>query len=159
MVSYAALMRNQIKTYDYFVRDMTTSVYWVRRLIVVIGLLATNFSMSTEPLKEMRWNKRVIITFSNAQSNPDRLSLKNQIDQLRCEFKNRHLVHIDLMKGSDEYEKLSRQYLNSENEFTLLLLGKDGEIKLMTSRPSLVDIFSLIDTMPMRRREMRSEKC
>ena len=140
-------------------RGMTTSVYWTRALVIVIGLFVVNFPVSAETLNEMLWNKRVIITFSNAQSNPDRLSLKNQIDQLRCEFKNRHLVHIDLMKGSDEYEKLSRQFLNSENEFTLLLLGKDGEIKLMTSRPSLVDIFSLIDTMPMRRREMRSEKC
>ena len=80
-------------------------------------------------------------------------------DQLRCEFKNRHLVHIDLIKGSDEYEKLSRQYLTSENEFTLLLLGKDGEVKLIVSRASLVDIFSVIYAMPMRQREMRSEKC
>jgi glycerol-3-phosphate responsive antiterminator len=107
----------------------------------------------------MRWNKRVIITFSSNQSNPDRLSLKNQIDQLRCEFKHRHLVHIDLIKGSDEYEKLSRQYLTSENEFTLLLLGKDGEVKLITSRASLVDVFSVIDTMPMRQREMRNDQC
>lgn len=118
-----------------------------------------NFSVRAETLKEMLWNKRVIITFSNAQSNPERLSLKNQIDQLHCEFKYRHLVHIDLIKGSDEYEKLSRQYLTSENEFTLLLLGKDGEIKLMTSRLSLVDVFSVIDAMPMRQREVRNQKC
>ena len=138
---------------------MTTSVCWTRALVIVIGLFVVNFPVSAETLKEILWNKRVIITFSNAQSNPDRLSLKNQIDQLRCEFKNRHLVHIDLIKGSDEYEKLSRQYLTSENEFTLLLLGKDGEVKLIVSRASLVDIFSVIDAMPMRQREMRSEKC
>jgi len=138
---------------------MTTSVCWTRALVIVIGLFVVNFPVSAETLKEILWNKRVIITFSNAQSNPDRLSLKNQIDQLRCEFKNRHLVHIDLIKGSDEYEKLSRQYLTSDNEFTLLLLGKDGEVKLIVSRASLVDIFSVIDAMPMRQREMRSEKC
>ena len=138
---------------------MTTSVYWTRALVIVIWLFVLNFPVSAETLKEMLWNKRVIITFSNAQSNPDHLSLKNQIDHLRCEFQNRDLVYIDLIKGSDEYEKLSRQYLTSENEFTLLLLGKDGEVKLIVSRASLVDIFSVIDAMPMRQREMRSEKC
>jgi len=138
---------------------MTTSVYWTRALVIVIWLFVLNFPVSAETLKEMLWNKRVIITFSNAQSNPDRLSLKNQIDHLLCEFQNRDLVYIGLIKGSDEYETLSRQYLTSENEFTLLLLGKDGEVKLIVSRASLVDIFSVIDAMPMRQREMRSEKC
>lgn len=73
---------------------------------------------------------------------------------------NRDLVHIDLIQGTDEYKRLSQKFSVSDRKaFKLLLLGKDGEIKLSTSRVELKNMFSLIDTMPMRKREMQSEKC
>lgn len=72
----------------------------------------------------------------------------------------RDLVHIDLIQGTDQYNRLSQKFLLPERtSFKLLLLGKDGEIKLSTNRVELKDVFSLIDTMPMRKREMQSEKC
>ena len=56
--------------------------------------------------------------------------------------------------------RLSQKFsLPESTSFKLLLLGKDGEIKLSTNRVELKDVFSLIDTMPMRKREMQSEKC
>jgi hypothetical protein len=36
----------------------------------------------------------------------------------------------------------------------LRLIGKDGSVKLATESASLDEIYSLIDTMPMRRSEM-----
>ena len=41
----------------------------------------------------------------------------------------------------------------SPSEFRLILIGKDGWIKLNTRKTSLEEIFSLIDTMPMRQEE------
>ncbi len=44
-------------------------------------------------------------------------------------------------------------------EFEMLLVGKDGGVKARTSDPdALEDFLSQIDTMPMRRAEMRTEK-
>jgi hypothetical protein len=42
------------------------------------------------------------------------------------------------------------------NDFAVLLVGKDGGVKLSSERPVLTENLSaLIDTMPMRRREMK----
>ena len=138
---------------------MTSSSYWAKTIAFAISLIATHSSVYAESLEEMLWNKRVIITFSNTQSNPNRLLLKNHIDKFHCEFKVRHLVHMDLIQGTNEYKQLSQKLSIVGGEFTLILLGKDGEVKLTTASPSLIDIFSLIDSMPMRRREIDNETC
>lgn len=40
--------------------------------------------------------------------------------------------------------------------FSVLLVGKDGGVKLRSARPvRAADLFALIDTMPMRRQEMK----
>jgi hypothetical protein len=39
--------------------------------------------------------------------------------------------------------------------FALRLIGKDGGVKLSTASPTaMTEIYALIDTMPMRQREM-----
>jgi len=40
-----------------------------------------------------------------------------------------------------------------------VLLGKDGDVKLHTSQPSLENLLTLIDAMPMRQRELRMGSC
>ena len=41
------------------------------------------------------------------------------------------------------------------HEFRVVLLGKDGGVKLRQEEPiSMADLFALIDSMPMRQREM-----
>jgi hypothetical protein len=85
--------------------------------------------------------------------------LIQQIEQYECDFRKRDLVHIDLIQGSDQYKRLSQKFLISGDEFKLLLLGKDGELKLNTNSSDLLGIFSLIETMPMRKREIQNEKC
>ena len=43
------------------------------------------------------------------------------------------------------------------HDFEVVLIGKDGGVKARTSDPgALQDFLALIDTMPMRRAEMRS---
>ena len=127
--------------------------------MLAINLFATNLSVSAEPLRDYLWVNRVIITFSNSESNKERRLLIQQIEQHQCDFRKRDLVHIDLIQGSDQYKRLSQKFLISGDEFKLLLLGKDGELKLNTNSSDLLGIFSLIETMPMRKREIQNEKC
>jgi len=43
--------------------------------------------------------------------------------------------------------------------FQVLLIGKDGGVKLRSREPvSVNDLFGLIDSMPMRQQEMESKK-
>ena len=131
-----------------------------RKLIFAVCLLSINSELHAELLKDYKWTNRVIITFSNAESNSDRLLLIQQIKQYSCQYRKRDLVHIDLIEGTEHYRYLSRKFsVTGHTDFRLVLIGKDGEIKLSTTSSSLPDIFSLIDTMPLRKREVHAEKC
>jgi hypothetical protein len=110
-------------------------------------------------LRDYLWTNRVIITFSTSESTPERLLLIKQIAQYPCEFRKRDLVHIDLISGSVDYQSLSQRFAMEGKDFKLVLIGKDGKIKLQATAVALEDIFALIDTMPMRKKEMRGEKC
>ena len=82
-----------------------------------------------------------------------------QMEEKTYAFTDRNLVHMDLLQGSEEFDKMSKQFTVSSLGFQLLLLGKDGGVKLRSSNVSLEDIFSLIDTMSMIRKEMRDDQC
>jgi hypothetical protein len=139
---------------------MTEFLYLTTVRLMIISFLIVIFPVHAEILKDYRLTNRVILTFSNSEENPDRQLLIQQIKQYPCEYRKRDLVHIDLIQGTDQYNRLSQKFsLPERTSFKLLLVGKDGEIKLSANRVELKDVFSLIDTMPMRKREMQSEKC
>ena len=116
-------------------------------------------SLHAEPLTQYLWKRRVVLSFSDAKSAPERILLLKQIEQYQCEFDDRQMVHIDLIAGSSDHQLLSRQFSVPNKEFNLVLLGKDGDVKLLTSQPSLANLLTLIDTMPMRQRELRIGSC
>lgn len=122
-------------------------------------LLAASATASVDVLRDYLWTNRVIVTFSTNESTPERLLLIKQIAQYPCEFRKRDLVHIDLISGSVDYQSLSQRFAMEGKDFKLVLIGKDGKIKLQATAVALEDIFALIDTMPMRKKEMRGEKC
>lgn len=132
----------------------------IKLKLVLVILLLVSFPIHADPLKDYLWTNRVIITFSNAASNKERQSLIQQIDAEKCEYRLRDLVHIDLIKGSDDYERLRHKFAITDHpEFKLLLIGKDGKEKLNTNSGDLKAIFAVVDSMPMRKKEMHSSKC
>ena len=139
---------------------MNSLVNWIKLKLLLVILLLMSFSIHADPLKEYLWTNRIIITFSNSASNKERHLLMQQIEIERCEFRVRDLIHIDLIKGSDDYDRLKHKFLIPDQaEFKLLLIGKDGKEKLNTHSGDLKTIFSIIDSMPMRKKEMPSSKC
>ena len=118
----------------------------------------------SNPLKEYIWKKRVIVTFSPNKNNTDRINFLNSINKNLCEYNSRNIIHMDLLfngknqeieKYKSFFEKLSIFPIG----FRLILFGKDGGIKLNSRKTSLEEIFSLIDSMPMRQEEMLNDKC
>jgi len=128
-------------------------------LLIATTAICMLGSLHAEPLKEYLWKRRVVLSFSADKSTPERVSLLKQIEQYQCEFDDRQMVHIDLIAGSSDHQLLSRQFSVPNTNFNLLLLGKDGGVKLLTSQPSLENVLTLIDTMPMRQRELRIGSC
>ena len=118
----------------------------------------------SSPLEDYLWKNRVIVTFSPSKNNTDRSQLLNSINKNLCEFNSRNIIHIDLLfnEKNHEIEKFGNFFENlslSPSEFRLILIGKDGGIKLNSRNTSLEEIFSLIDTMQMRQEEMLNDKC
>lgn len=62
-----------------------------------------------------------------------------------------------IMGGLPTANAMRRQFRIEEGApFTVILVGKDGQEKLRDSQPVAADaLFDLIDTMPMRRKEVR----
>lgn len=61
-------------------------------------------------------------------------------------------------KTIDPSDYLKRNVSNDKN-FEVILVGLDGTVKLRQNQPVSTDkLFSLIDSMPMRQREMRRQK-
>ncbi len=63
-------------------------------------------------------------------------------------------THIPL--DATQRAQLRKHYSVSEDAFTLVLVGKDGGVKRRETDPAaLTDVFTQVDSMPMRQREMR----
>lgn len=102
------------------------------------------------------WDKRPIIIFANSDRDPRFLE---QMDMLRAapdELSNRDvvvLIDTDPLQNSAIRQKLHPR------DFSFVLIGKDGQIKLR--KPFSWDVREIsraIDKMPMRQREIKSAK-
>ena len=129
-------------------------------LLIIFPIMFINSS----PLEKYLWKNRVVVTFSPSKNNTERNYFLNSINRNLCEFNSRNIIHIDLIfsENYQEVEKFESSFENlslSASEFRLILIGKDGGIKLNSRKISLEEIFSLIDTMPMRQEEMLNDKC
>lgn len=132
---------------------------FAHHLLIIIALLVVCFSARADQLKDYLWTHRVLVTFASDKSAPERLSIIQQITQHCCEFRKRDLVHIDLIAGSAAYQTLSQQFSITDKAFRLVLVGKDGKVKLNTDNTSMKELFAFIDAMPLRKREVSTEKC
>ena len=130
-------------------------------------LLLTIFPVmliNSSTLEKYLWKNRVLVTFSPSKNNAERNYFVNSINRNLCKFNSRNIIHIDFIfnEENQKFEKFESSFENlsiSTNEFRLILIGKDGGIKLNSRKISLEEIFSLIDTMPMRQKEMLNDKC
>ncbi|MEM7106582.1 MAG: DUF4174 domain-containing protein [Bacteroidota bacterium] len=117
------------------------------------------------PLELHVWKQRVIIIFSE---NPK--SLADQTASFRAELselEDRDLVIYRLgpqygtnplkqKMAKEDYDWLVDRYVNEGDEFLVILIGKDGGVKLRSGEPvANSKLFELIDRMPMRIQEMR----
>jgi len=121
-------------------------------------------------LEEYLWQKRLVLVFAPAA---DDAHLKAQNDILAGspdELKERDIViwrfiHQTSVQKDKKYmphlstDPFYKEFGVRRDEFRVLLIGKDGDIKFEANEPATVQtLFGLIDAMPMRQREMRAEE-
>lgn len=128
--------------------------------------------LNAQSLDQHHWEDRLLILVSSSAENED---LQNQVAILRTDeagLEERKLIIYRLFE--EKYQKglqptsntqpaidddLRESFPLPKSGFGVYLVGLDGGTKLRDNKPvSLQTIFSLIDSMPMRRAEMRREQ-
>ena len=117
-------------------------------------------------LEQYRWKHRVLVVSAAVPDDSDLVEVQNQLAAARDEFSDRDMVLVTLLDsgpstaGDRELSvaetAAARAALEIQADtFALRLIGKDGSVKLARDAAvPMPEIFSLIDTMPMRQREM-----
>jgi hypothetical protein len=108
-----------------------------------------------------------MLVFSDHTSEAGYVALNQSLKQRLSEVKDRDLILIRIFEKApsrimeqplppEEAEKLRRRFKVKSEQLTVILIGKDGGVKMVQERRADIQkIFDLIDSMPMRQREMR----
>ena len=106
-------------------------------------------------LNQYLWKNRIILTFAEDE-HPDLIKLKAEMKENDYEILNRDLLHFHFSNDG----KIGNHTTTNDQSFRILLIGKDGGIKYESNRSvSLIHLFELIDSMPMRQDEMQHDRC
>jgi hypothetical protein len=150
-------------------RNMAVRRFAVIFLILVGLTVWTPKETLSMDLTQFQWKNRLLFLFAEDASDPIFTNLQRQIMDQKDEVADRDLIVFEVpAKGPARMgtAPLDRQQADSirnhfdipGNTFSLILVGKDGGIKLKREdRVDLSDVFGLIDSMPMRQREMQQK--
>jgi hypothetical protein len=120
-------------------------------------------------LAQFQWKNRLLFLFAPNRNHPFFGSLHRALVAQQAEVVDRDLVIFEILESGPSTmstthldpqtaQSLREKFEVRQGEFTVILIGKDGGIKLSRQNQTrLEDIFGLIDTMPMRREEMRQK--
>jgi hypothetical protein len=147
----------------------------MRQLLIILAELVVAVSLSISPalgtnLAMYRWQNRLLLVFSPTESDPRFLAIDQNLSKARLDVEDRDLVVFRIFEKArsrvgeqplvpEDAEKLRSGFEISHGKFTVILIGKDGGVKMVREgRVELREIFDRIDIMPMRRQEMREKR-
>ncbi|MEM7486721.1 MAG: DUF4174 domain-containing protein [Bacteroidota bacterium] len=110
--------------------------------------------MSSQELAQYKWQNRLVILVSLDLESESMKKQEKQFHDTKKAMEDREMVVLRLSPKSKEL----KAYNISQNYEGVLLIGKDGGLKAkydFVVAPSV--IFELVDSMPMRRAEMRNK--
>ena len=143
--------------------------YFAIAIMVVFTALLLGVPALGADLTPYQWEYRLLLVFAPVSSDHRFMALARNLTARREDVQDRDLrvFHIfetgpSYLDGQelprDDVEALRRRFKVRSGGFRLILIGKDGQVKLAgDERVALQAVFDLIDTMPMRRREMREK--
>ena len=108
-------------------------------------------------ISELNWEKRTLIISYENKNNDLFTKTEKFISDYKCEVNARNLEIIFFEKFKN-INFLIPKFIN-EN-YGIWLLGYDGGIKdYSLDEKILFRLFNLIDSMPMRKNEIKNDKC
>jgi Domain of unknown function (DUF4174) len=129
-------------------------------LAILIYTVLMNFQQSLEQkLEALQWKSRVVVVYCPKVSDAEFKLQKKWLSEVGKDIMERDLTVIDCVESNLSAEDalhLKERFQYTPNHFCFWLIGKDGEVKLISNKPVKPEqLFGLIDSMPMRREEMK----
>lgn len=123
------------------------------KLFMTVSLMMA----ASTTLSAMKWEKRVLLVSAPRPNDSSLADQRRIIARWRVGAAMRDLVVVELVGdkvagASDPAATLRERYELPASGFSVILIGKDGGIKLRETRPiSALILEDAIDAMPMRR--------
>jgi len=107
-------------------------------------------------LSSYQWTHRPIVVFANS---PEDVNYTRQIKMLESGLNQLLVRDVVVITDTNPSEVSPLRELLRPRGFALLLIGKDGQVKLRKPFPwSVRELSRAIDKMPMRRQELNAIK-
>jgi hypothetical protein len=149
---------------------MLKAILPVILMVMVLSIGGSRHSLATSlDLSQFQWKNRLLFLFAPSRDHPLFSKLHNSLLSLKAGVADRDLIIFEIIEsGPSSMNKkdldpqtarsLRKKFDTPTGKFTVILVGKDGGIKLKRQdQTQLTDIFALIDSMPMRQEEMRQK--
>lgn len=143
---------------------MSARYLWLACLATAVSLAPAGGAAA---MSEYKWKYRPLVVFAASGTDANLVRQRQIVTSLRPAFIDRQMVVIYVAGATVSAElappprlsadALRQRYGIAAGEFKAVLVGKDGGVKLTSSKPfSAQTLFRTIDAMPMRADEVRS---
>jgi hypothetical protein len=141
--------------------------------IILAGLAAGRVRGETaegSDLSAYRWQNRLLLVFASSADLPAYQQYAQELVRQRRGIEDRDLIVFRIFEKGQSFRgeaplapeasiSLRRRFGLQSGGTKSVLIGKDGGVKLdQAAFVPLADIFGLIDSMPMRRQEMKDKQ-
>ena len=118
-------------------------------------------------LDAYQWKNRIVLIFATSSDSGAYERQMREFEGQEDGILDRDLIILELFENGESRSgdmslservapRMRRQFDVGAGEFSIILIGKDGTVKLRSPVPvSVSEIFSMIDAMPMRQEEIR----
>jgi hypothetical protein len=132
-------------------KRMTTAMVFGTLMATAVAAQAKDASLS-----DLRWKNRVLVVVAPSRQDADLVAQRRIFEQSAKGMSERQIVLIEAA-GDDQHSRSVRSQLSiGDTAFRVVLVGKDGNAAVSSSKPLTADaLFGKVDAMPMRRDEMR----
>ncbi len=126
--------------------------------LAVFGLTwpAAATDVSAPSLADLKWVSRPIVIFADSPADPRLAQQIANFEARQTDLDDRDVVVI-VDTDPSTLSELRRKF--RPRDFTILVIGKDGEVKYRKPNPITVrEVTRLIDRMPLRQQEIEAQR-
>jgi len=140
------------------------------QIFLILLCITMSMALNGQNLNKHQWKNRVILIITNDLESETYASQTQGFNTNNQEFKERKLIIYKVLPNKYKVDtpkknswvldpKLYTKYNSNARDFKIILIGLDGGIKLEQHKVlTTKELFSTIDSMPMRSSELRNKQ-